>query len=121
MTVGEDWDFCYRIALRYKVGFVPEPLVNYRIHAAAAHLNVHKMERGMALFYAKAFAEGGEILKLRRKALGNFHRVLSGSYFQAGEYSRFLTNALKSLWYRPTSIGYFLQFPVRRLHNRNRN
>src|SRR5688572_16670897 len=37
MKVGEDWDFCYRIARKFRVGFVAEPLVNYRIHQAAAH------------------------------------------------------------------------------------
>ncbi|MER3632432.1 MAG: glycosyl transferase, partial [Blastocatellia bacterium] len=33
---GEDWDFCYRVARRYRVGFVPEPLVNYRSHSTSA-------------------------------------------------------------------------------------
>ena len=120
MKVGEDWDFCYRIARRFKVGFVPEPLVNYRSHAAAAHRDVREMERGMSLFYAKAFADGSDVLQLRRKALGNFHRVLSGSYYQAGDYSRCLTNAVKSLWYRPAAIRYFLEFPVRRSRYRSR-
>jgi len=121
MKVGEDWDFCYRIARRYKVGFVPEPLINYRSHAAAAHRDVREMERGMSLFYAKAFADGGEVQALRRKALGNFHRVLAGSYFQSGDYSRFVSNAVKSLWYRPTTIKYYLEFPVRRLRGQSRN
>jgi GT2 family glycosyltransferase len=65
MKCGEDWDLCYRIARRWKVGFVPEPLVNYRSHAAAAHRNVRDMEKGMGLFYEKAFAEGGDVLRLR--------------------------------------------------------
>ena len=121
IKVGEDWDFCYRIAKHYKVAFVPEPLVNYRNHAAAAHRDVGEMERGMALFYEKAFADGGEILKLRRRALGNFHRVLSGSYFQTGQYSRFLINALKCLWYRPATIKYFIEFPLRRLRSESRH
>jgi len=119
MKVGEDWDFCYRVARRFKVGFVSEPLLNYRSHAAAAHRDVAEMERGMTLFYSKAFANGGDVMKLRRKALGNFHRILSGSYFQSGDYGRFLTNAAKCLWYRPASIAYFLEFPIRRLRNRN--
>ncbi len=113
---GEDWDLCYRIARRYRVGFVREPLVNYRSHGAAAHRNVREMERGMGLFYKKAFADGGpEVAALRRRALGNYNRVLAGSYFRSGKYVDFLRTAAKSVWYRPAGIGYFAAFPFRRL------
>ncbi|MBX3298113.1 MAG: glycosyltransferase [Acidobacteria bacterium] len=113
---GEDWDLCYRIARRYRVGFVREPLVNYRSHGAAAHRNVREMERGMGLFYQKAFADGGpEVAALRRRALGNYNRVLAGSYFRSGKYVDFLRTAAKSVWYRPAGIGYFAAFPCRRL------
>jgi glycosyltransferase involved in cell wall biosynthesis len=116
MKVSEDWDFCYRVARKYKVGFVREPLVNYRSHAAAAHLNVREMERGMSLFYAKAFADPDPgIQRLRRRAMGNFYRILAGSYFQSGQYTDFARSSFKSLWNRPASIGYFLKFPLRRV------
>lgn len=115
MKVGEDWDFCYRVAQKFKIGFVPEPLVNYRIHSAAAHLNVHEMERGMSRFYEKAFAtDDPSVLRLRRRAYGNFHRILSGSYFVAGDYGRFASHALRSVAMRPGNVGYFLKFPLRR-------
>jgi glycosyltransferase involved in cell wall biosynthesis len=116
MKVSEDWDFCYRVARKYKVGFVREPLVNYRSHAAAAHLNIREMERGMSHFYAKAFADPDPgIQKIRRRAIGNFYRILAGSYFQSGQYTDFARSSLKSLWNRPASIGYFLKFPLRRV------
>jgi len=116
MKVGEDWDLCYRAARKYKVGFVREALVDYRIHSAAAHRNVAEMERGMGRFYKKAFATSDQaVLKLRRRSLSNFHRVLSGSYFQAGDYGGFFKNAVKSIAYRPAAVGYFLGFPFRRL------
>ena len=115
MKCGEDWDLCYRIARRWTVGFVPEPLVNYRSHAAAAHRNVRDMEEGMGLFYEKAFAEGGNVLRLKARALGNYHRVLAGSYFRSGGYGDFLRHAAKSVWHRPSGIGYFAAFPLRRL------
>lgn len=119
---GEDWDLCYRIARRYRVGFVREPLVNYRSHGAAAHRNVREMERGMGLFYEKAFAEGGpEVAALRRRALGNYNRVLAGSYFRAGKYGDFLRTAAKSVWYRPAGIGYFAAFPLRRFGKQRMN
>lgn len=116
MKVGEDWDFCYRVARKFKVGFVPEPLVNYRNHGAAAHKNVEEMERGMALFYEKAFATGDEsVLKLRRHALGNYHKVMAGSYWHVGRLDKFAGHAIKSIWMRPLNFVHFAGFPVRRL------
>jgi glycosyltransferase involved in cell wall biosynthesis len=115
MKVGEDWDFCYRVARLFKVGFVPEPLVNYRSHNAAAHHNVENMERGMLMFYEKAFAtDDPQILKLRRRAYGNFHRVMAGSYLYSGRIGKFLSHAAKSIWMRPGNLEYFLRFPMRR-------
>lgn len=115
MKVGEDWDFCYRVARRYKVGFVPEALVNYRSHGAGAHRNVDDMARGMALFYEKAFDAADEsVLRLRSRALGNYHRVVAGSYFQAGRFGKFVWHSIRSIARNPANLGYFLGFPLRR-------
>jgi glycosyltransferase involved in cell wall biosynthesis len=116
MKVGEDWDFCYRVARKFKVRFVAEPLVIYRQHASAAHRNVAEMERGMAKFYEKAFTTSDEsVLNLRSRAYGNFHKVLAGSYFHAGDYGNFARHAAMSILRRPKNFGYFLSFPARRL------
>lgn len=118
LKVGEDWDFCYRIARKYKVGFVAEPLVEYRSHSAAAHRNVANMEKGMRRFYEKAFMTTDlDVLKLKPRAYGNYHRVLSGSYFHVGEYSKFMEHAVKSIWARPSNLAYFLKFPLRRIRS----
>lgn len=117
--VGEDWDFCYRVARKYKVGFVAEPLVNYRSHGASAHLNVDEMERGMTLFYEKAFAtEDKDILRLKTRSLSNFHRVMAGSFFHAGRTGKFLEHSTKSILRNPANITYFLQFLLRRLRGK---
>lgn len=116
MKCGEDWDLCYRMARKYKVGFVPEPLVNYRSHGAAAHRNVENMERGMGMFYEKAFTtDDPEVLRLKRRAYGNFHRVLAGSYIHAGKWEKFVEHSVKSILKRPGNISYFLTYPLRRL------
>jgi glycosyltransferase involved in cell wall biosynthesis len=115
MKVGEDWDFGYRVARSFKVGFVAEPLVNYRNHSAGAHRDVQNMERGMLLFYEKAFAtDNHEILKLRRRAYGNFHKVMAGSYFHSRHIGKFLLHSANSIRMRPANVGYFLRFPLRR-------
>ena len=73
------------------------------------------MERGMLLFYEKAFAlDDPEILKLRHRAYGNFHKVMAGSYLHSGCLRKFLLHAAKSIWMRPGNLEYFLRFPMRR-------
>lgn len=116
LKVGEDWDFCYRVARKFKVGFVREILVAYRNHGGNSHLNVKEMERSVKIFHEKAFATNDKkILRLRRKSYGNFYKILAGSYFTAGNYQRFIKYSLKSLWLMPENINHFLAFPLRRL------
>jgi glycosyltransferase involved in cell wall biosynthesis len=41
----EDWDLWIRIAEHHQIGFIPEPLVRYRFHAAGISRNFTKMGR----------------------------------------------------------------------------
>ena len=116
LPVSEDWDFCYRVAARYPVGYVRAPLVRYRIHPAGIHLNIGRMERGMALVLEKAFASGdpaGPRPRLRRHAYGRLHRILAGCYFERREGRAFAAHALKSLRYDVRNIRYFAGYPWR--------
>ena len=116
LKVGEDWDFCYRLARKFKVGFVREILVDYRNHGNNSHLNIREMERSVKIFQDKTFATNDEnILRLRRRSYGNFYKILAGSYFTDGNYPRFVKYSLKSLWLMPKNISHFLAFPLRRL------
>lgn len=113
LSTSADWDFFYRIASRYPVGFVAEPLMKYRYHGSNMHGKINVMEHDMLLGYKKAFAQGTSVR--RRRAYGNLHRTLAGSFFVAGGYRDFARNAVLSLWNRPSNLGYFLSFPLRRL------
>ncbi|MDQ3089309.1 MAG: glycosyltransferase, partial [Acidobacteriota bacterium] len=122
LTVGEDWDFCYRVARKFKVGFVPEILVDYRYHGKNTHLNLMKMERSMKIAFEKAFDTDDEkILRLRQKSYGNFYKTLAGSYFTAGNYQRFIRYSLKSLRLMPENIYYFSGFPLRKIRRNREN
>ena len=115
LTIGEDWDLCYRIARRFKVGYVPEMLVNYRNHGAAAHHNVFEMERSTKIAWQKAFdTDSASILRLRRRSYGNLYKVLAGSYLHAGQYGGFVRNLAKSLWFRPSYLGYYVSIAAGR-------
>lgn len=113
---GEDWEFCLRIATKYKVGFVAEPLVNYRNHGKNATKNINEMERSTLLAWEKAFhTSDHNIIRLKRRSYGNLHKVLAGSYLESGEFSGFFRNLIKSLWFRPGFLGYYLNLLFKRL------
>jgi len=111
---SEDWDFCYRIAVRYRAGFVPEVLVRYRLHGSGIHLNVPKMEEGMLMALGKAFQSPDPAVQAMRKhSYGRIHRVLAGCYFQAGKPQLFLRHMFKSLRYDWRNLSYFAAYPMR--------
>lgn len=113
---SEDYDLCVRIATRHRVGFVPEVLMRYRQHGSNAHRNVANMERAMLLIFAKVFrAPGSEFGRLRRRAYGNLHMVLAGSFFHARSPSGFARHALKGVWLTPRNGSRLLGYPARRL------
>jgi glycosyltransferase involved in cell wall biosynthesis len=116
ITVSQDWDFCFRVARRHRVGFVPEILMRYRLHGKNGHCNVRKMERDMLLAFQKAFADPDpELRKIRRRCYGNLHTMLAGSFFSIGEYGRFSSNALRAIALTPSNASRFVGFPIRKL------
>jgi len=116
MSTSADWDLLRRIARRWRVGFVAEPLVRYRLHGGNMHHNVAAMEHDMLLGYAKAFAARDPALaRLRRPAYASLHSMLAGSYWHSGERGRALVHAARSLAYGPSRAAYVLTYPVRAL------
>jgi glycosyltransferase involved in cell wall biosynthesis len=120
LSTSADWDLYYRIARKYKIAFVPRVLLQYRLHGTNMHASVRAMEHDMLLAYSKAFLSADHVeLPLRRRCLGNLHKVLAGSFFSTGERLGFLRNALKSVILTPDNIGYFAEYPVRRRRRRS--
>jgi glycosyltransferase involved in cell wall biosynthesis len=122
LSTSADWDFYCRIALNQPVGFVPEVLMQYRVHGTNMHSNVKAMERDMLLAYSKAFsAAHPEIQTIRRQCYGNLHITLAGSFFRSGQYYDFARHALKSIWLTPDNLTRVLGFPVRWWNRRGRS
>jgi glycosyltransferase involved in cell wall biosynthesis len=107
LTHAEDWEFCVRVAKKFKIGFIPEPLVSYRVHGTNAHLDVERMELSTLLAWSKTF-ENGAFAHLRRRSYGNLHRILAGSFYHNRQYAGFIRNAIKSVWYRPSCVVDFV-------------
>jgi glycosyltransferase involved in cell wall biosynthesis len=111
---SEDWDFCYRVATRYRVGYVRQPLFRYRLHGGGIHLNIRKMEGSMMLALEKAFASPDPAVQaLRAYSYGRLHRILAGCYFQARQPRRFLRHMVQSLRYDPRNFGHYVAYPLR--------
>lgn len=119
LSTSADWDLYYRVAKQRRVGFVPEVLVRYRVHDSNMHRNVEALATDMLTAYAKAFAEPEpELERLRRSAFGALNSMLAGSYFQAGDYRRFIRHLVASVRAQPKQIGYFAAYPFRALKRR---
>lgn len=111
---SEDWDFCYRVATRHRIGYVAEVLVTYRHHGRGIHLDIARMERGMLLALEKAFGSpDAAVQALRRQSYGRLHRILAGCYFRAGRPAACLRQMAKSVRYTPRNAAYFAAHSVR--------
>ena len=119
---SEDWDLSYRIATKYKFGFVREPLLYYRQHGGGGHLNIARMERAMLLAFGKAFLDRAEkIQKIRRECYGNLYLVLAGSYFHSGDITKSVISAIQGAYYYPRTLTRLLAFPIRTVKRFIRN
>lgn len=119
LSTSADFDFFLQVAKRYDVGFVPEILLRYRVHGSNMHGNIQAMEHDMTIAFEKAFADARpEIAALKRKAYGNLHQTLAGSYFAAGNYASLARHAAASLMNDPGNIGRFLPFRSRGANRR---
>ncbi len=114
MRVSEDWDFCYRVAARHRIGFVPEALVRQARHAAGLQNDIARMEQGMLLALEKAFADPA-VRTLRRHSYGRLHRILSGCYFEQRQWRRFLGHFVQSVRWDWRNVSYFAAYPLRTL------
>lgn len=111
LSTSADWDLAYRVSERDTVGFVAEILLKYRVHNSNMHANVGVMEHDMMLAFDKAFrTNDAEIQTVKRPAYGSLHQILAGSYFVAGNYPAFVSHSIKSLYFDPRNINYFLKF-----------
>lgn len=114
MRVSEDWDFCYRVATRYRIGFVAEALLLHARHATGLQNDIARMEQGMLLALEKAFSDPA-VQPLRGHTYGRLHRILSGCYFEQRQWRAFLRHFVKSVRWDWRNIGYFLAYPLRKL------
>jgi glycosyltransferase involved in cell wall biosynthesis len=119
LPVSDDWEYCLRIAMRHRIGFVRESLVRYRQHGTGLHHDIPRMETGMWIALEKAFTSTDpEVQALKRHAYGRVHRILAGCYFQSREPRKFVQHMAKSLQLDWRNVAYFAKYPLRVMKRR---
>lgn len=123
LSTSADWDLYFRIAQKWKVGFVPETLLKYRLHSSNMHGNIKLMRKDMLLAYEKAFAEKENVplQSVRRYAYSRLHKVLAGSFYSVGQYKEILPHFLKSIFLSPVTVVEFAKLPFHFLRKRRKN
>lgn len=117
---SEDWDFARQVLEVSVIRAVSDILVDYRNHGNNGHLKIPRFERSMLLAFDKTFKNNSpEIQKLKNKAYGNLHKILAGSFYQAGNAKKFAAHSLKSLQKNPANILYFAEFPIRKFRRKS--
>lgn len=106
--VYSDWDLCVRLLAHYRVGFVPRPLVMYRVHDSNTSVNIDPLVdleyRRVALIALdrKASSVGGALASPRTQAL--IHLQLGYSWFRLGD-ARQAARAMTSAFERDPTLA----------------
>ena len=83
LSTSADRDLWIRLAAKTRFGFLPEPLIKYRLHPGQMHHNIDAMEADLNVIYAKARAqklfESEKHYHLCRAAA---ERAIGASYFR---------------------------------------
>jgi glycosyltransferase involved in cell wall biosynthesis len=109
LRVAEDWELSFRVARRYRVAYVPEVLVRYRVHGAGIHRNTRAYHCAMMLALHKIFSarDADDLQHLKQRAYGAVHRTLAACYLSEREMRSFAQHALRSVLYDERNVGYF--------------
>lgn len=118
LAYSADWDFWRRAAGNFKVDFVPEVLVMYRVHRSSWTRNVKALSDDMQRAFSKMFSDPAtpdEVKKRRRQCYGKLYLAISGSYLEAARLGPAIGYGLRAIAQWPPSAAYVLAAPWRRM------
>jgi glycosyltransferase involved in cell wall biosynthesis len=123
LSTSADWAMNVRLVQRGRLATLAEPLVEVHMHGGNMSLSVEGFERDMLRAFDGVFADAAaeaRVVRMRRRAYANLHRMIAGSYFVERRLLPFARHAARSIWLHPSTLPYFLAMPVRRLRRRLR-
>jgi hypothetical protein len=118
LSTSADWALMLRLVDRRRLATLAEPLVEYRVHDSNMSSSVARFECDMLAAFDSVFSDPGippDRLRLRRRAYANLERTIAGSYFVRRELGPFARHATRSIATHPSTLGYFVSLPLRRL------
>jgi glycosyltransferase involved in cell wall biosynthesis len=120
LSTAADWDMWRRVACHYEIDVVREPLMKYRLRPSSMHRNVAAFEHDMLHGFARMFADPAarEVHDLRRRAYSTLFLMLSGSHLHAGNWTRSLRYAARSVATWPPAAAYIAGLPLRHFRRR---
>ena len=110
LSTSADWDMWRRIACRYEIDIVREPLVLYRQHDRAMNRNLELFERDFLYAFNSMFTdpEASEVYALRRRCYGNLYLNLADNFWYAGDRAKCLKYLVLGLKSWPPAIASVL-------------
>ena len=108
LSTSADWEILARLFLEGPVAVVEEPLALYRKHGGNMHRNVAAMEHDMLLAFDAVFTDRRLDPTLKADERGYraiLHKILSGSYYQAGCPGAAIRHALRAVLLDPRSFS----------------
>ncbi|MDQ3816839.1 MAG: glycosyltransferase [Acidobacteriota bacterium] len=118
LSTSADTDFACRVACKFPVEAIDEPLALYRQHGSQMHLNARAMEHDMLLIFEEMFKGQqlpGDVSKLRGRAYANLFMTMAATSFHSGSYGRFLSYLMKAASHHPARAFALLW---QRIHRR---
>ncbi|CDI01142.1 putative Glycosyl transferase family 2 [Candidatus Competibacter denitrificans Run_A_D11] len=103
----EDWPFWLRVCANHSLGYLPEPVVRYRVHRQSATMKTRRTLPDHLRIISEAFNNGGvgqSFPELRRQALVSSYQINCHYAAEAGDWTFALYCALRALRFEPTAI-----------------
>ena len=103
----QDWDLWLRIASKYDLAYLADPLVYYRVHALSTSRSPRKTEPYHLELIKRTFAPdgvGASMPHLRKRALASSYGALTVIGEESRDYRFALRCAIRSTWHYPWEI-----------------
>lgn len=100
----QDWDLWIRIARKYSIAYISEPLVNYRIHSVSASRSSRKTLPNHLRVIEKTFSSGGiseDMMHLKRTAKASSLSICSQIAEEEKDFSFAFQCALRAFIHQP--------------------
>jgi glycosyltransferase involved in cell wall biosynthesis len=109
LTHGEDWEFCFRVALEWEVALISQPLVCYRQHSTSICSSLEMLKASTIRTMDKIFdLAPPELGYLKTKTYSNLYLYLANLYLARTNTNEGIRcareNWLKSIWTWPSNL-----------------